>query len=114
MRSTTTLLLLLLALLAAGCGSDDGGSAASPDEPVSAPAQHNTEEPVDPAVCERLSRRLVGRSLDKAMSMARAARCVLRVVSEDGRGLPVTEDYSTSRINVRVEAGKVAEVAGLF
>jgi len=114
MRPATTLLLLLLALVAAGCGSDEGEPAASPDQPVSAPAQHDTEEPVDPAVCERLSRRLVGRSLDKAMSMARTARCVLRVVSQDGRGLPVTEDYSTSRINVRVEAGKVAEVAGLF
>ena len=114
MRATTTLLLLLLALVAAGCGSDEGGSAASPDQPVSAPAQQHPEAPVDPAVCERLSRRLAGRSLDKAMSMARAARCVLRVVSQDGRALPVTDDYSTSRINVRVEAGNVAEVTGLF
>ena len=117
MRLTTSLLVLLIALVAGACGSAEGGSAAGPDQPVQAPANHNSGEPVepvDPAVCKRLSRRLLGRPLEGAQSMARDARCALRVVSQDGHDLPVTEDFSRSRINVRVESGKVTEVTGLF
>jgi hypothetical protein len=114
MRLTTSLMVLLLALVAAGCGSAEG-AAVNPDQPVQAPAQQDaTVEPVDPAVCERLSRRLVGRTLADAQASARKARCALRVVSQDGQDLPVTEDFSPGRINVRVEAGKVTAVTGLF
>jgi type IV pilus biogenesis protein CpaD/CtpE len=103
---TTSLLVVVIALVAAAC--------ADPEQPVQAPARHDTAEPSDPAACKRLSRRLVGRSLEEAQSMAREARCALRVVSQDGQDLPVTEDFSHSRINVRVESGQVTEVAGLF
>jgi hypothetical protein len=117
MRLTTSLLVLMVALAGAACASTEGESAVDPDQPVQAPAQHDTVgavEPVDPAVCERLSRRLAGRPLDRAQSLARKARCALRVVSRDGQDLPVTEDFSRSRINVRVASGKVTEVAGLY
>lgn len=113
MRLTTSLLVLLLALAAAGCGSAEGEPSADPDQPVQAPAQHDAVKAVDPAVCERLSRRLVGRPLDDARSMVREARCALRVVSQDGHDFPITEDFSPSRINVRVASGKVTEVTGL-
>jgi hypothetical protein len=117
MRLTTSLLVLLAALAAAACGSTAGGSAADPDRPVQAPAPHDVVgavELTDPAVCRRLSRRLGGRRLVDAQSLAREARCALRVVSQDGQDLAVTEDFSPSRINVRVESGKVTGVTGLF
>ena len=38
----------------------------------------------------------------------------LRVVRLDGEGLAVTDDYSESRINVAVDAGRVTKVTGLF
>jgi hypothetical protein len=46
--------------------------------------------------------------------MAEEPGCVLRVVSEDGRSLPVTEDFDPSRINVRVAGGRVTENLGLY
>jgi hypothetical protein len=114
MRLTTALPLLVVALVAAACGDVESEPAANPDQPVQAPARQDTVEAADPAVCKRLSRRLAGRRLEEARSLAREARCALRVVSQDGQDLPVTEDFSRSRINVRVESGRVAEVTGLF
>jgi hypothetical protein len=112
--------LFALALAIAACGeADEPVSGADPDQPVQAPADTSppggpAAEPASPARCRRVSRRLVGRQLGAAHSIARKAGCALRVVVEDGRSLPVTEDFSRSRINVRIEDGEVAGVAGLF
>jgi hypothetical protein len=114
MRLVTALLVLALAV--AACGSaEDEPAAADPDQPVEAPARHDTvATPADPAACKRLSRHLAGRSLEAARSQAAEAKCALRVVSLDGEDLAVTDDFSRSRINVRVESGRVAAVTGLF
>jgi hypothetical protein len=116
MMRPTPWLLVMLALGLAACGdAEPPEPAADPDQPVQAPARHEpTGPPPDPAACERLSRRLPGRGVDEAEALAREARCALRVVERDGRSLPVTEDFSESRINVRVRDGVVTEVAGLF
>ncbi len=108
-------LLVLLALLA-GCGEDDDAAApADPDTPVtSPPVQDPVAAPADPATCQRLSRRVEGWSLERARARAERARCPLRVVKLDGEGLAVTDDYSESRINVVVEAGRIVKVSGLF
>ena len=113
MRLATALLVLTLAV--AACGSADEPAAAGPDQPVQAPARHDAvTPPANPAACKRLSRQLAGRSLEEARSAARKARCALRVVSLDGADLAVTDDFSRSRINIRVESGRVADVTGLF
>jgi hypothetical protein len=116
MRSTPWLTVALaLGLAACGDAEPPERPAAEPDQPVQAPARHEPAgPPPDPAACERLSRRLPGRSLDDAEALARRARCALRVVAVDGRDLAVTDDFSETRINVRVRDGAVSDVTGLF
>lgn len=108
-------LLVVLALLA-GCGEeDDSAGPARPDTPVSSTPQPDpVAKPADPAACQRLSRRVEGWSLERARARAERVRCPLRVVKLDGEQLAVTDDYSESRINVVVDAGRITKVAGLF
>ena len=108
--------ILLLIALFAGCGdADESAAPARPDTPVSStPGPEPVGKPADPAACERLSRRLEGWSLERARARAERERCPLRVVRLDGEGLAVTDDYSESRINVAVDAGRVTKVTGLF
>jgi hypothetical protein len=108
--------ILLLVALFAGCGeADESAAPARPDTPVSSTPQPDpVAQPADPAACERLSRRLEGWSLNRARARAERDRCPLRVVERDGEQLAVTDDYSESRINVRVDAGRVTRVTGLF
>jgi hypothetical protein len=49
-----------------------------------------------------------------AEALARRRGFVLRVVERDGEQLAVTEDFSTSRINVAVRDGRVTRVDGFF
>jgi hypothetical protein len=116
MRRLLPLAALALMLVVVGCGeANESVPAADPEQPVQAPAdQVATPAPAAPKHCKRVSRRLVGRSVGAARSIARKARCSLRVVIEDGRNLPVTEDFSRSRINVRVDDGEIVEVVGRF
>jgi hypothetical protein len=84
-----------------------------PDQSVPGAAAHRrTAGPS--ASLPRVSRRLPGHSLAAAHAIAAEARCPLRVVIQDGRGLPVTEDFSASRINVGVDDTRVSEIVGLF
>lgn len=108
--------ILFLVALFAGCGeTDDAAAPAAPDTPVTAPAvQDPVAQPADPAACERLSRRLEGWPIERARTRAERERCPLRVVERDGEQLAVTDDFSESRINVRVDAGRVTKVTGLF
>jgi pimeloyl-ACP methyl ester carboxylesterase len=90
-------------------------SRTSSNAATSAPARRsNPAAAADPATCRRLSRRLRGRRLADAMALARKANCAVRVVERDGHQLVVTEDFSPTRINVKVSAGSVTEVAGLY
>jgi hypothetical protein len=110
------LCILLLIALFAGCGeADESAEPARPDTPVSStPGPDPVAKPADPAACERLSRRLEGLALERARARAERGRCPLRVVERDGEQLAVTDDYSESRINVAVDAGRVTKVTGLF
>jgi hypothetical protein len=115
LRAALLVALVVAAAAAAGCGEDRGfGAAEDPDARVHAPVQRSTRPPADRATCRRLSRRLPGRRLARAAAMARKARCALRVVIRDGRDLPVTEDFSRSRVNVAVTSATVVRVVGLF
>jgi len=55
----------------------------------------------------------VGKSLDDARALAVSRTLQLRVVGEDGRCDVITDDLSTSRINVYLEGGTVV-AAGAF
>jgi hypothetical protein len=56
---------------------------------------------------------IVGRSVDEAASVLEEAGLTLRVVIEDGEALAVTEDFSTSRVNVEVADGVVVAVVSV-
>jgi hypothetical protein len=117
MRVFVTAATILAGLALAACGGDEpaaAGPAPDPDRAVSAPARRSTAPPSDPAACRDLSRQLPGRPLAEATDLAQTAGCAIRVVARDGRDLPVTEDYSETRINVRVRAGVIEDVTGLF
>jgi hypothetical protein len=109
-------LLWLLPLVLAACGeAGEPVAVPSPEQPVQSRAEHPREPAARPPTsCRRVSRRLVGRQLPAAERIAAKARCPLRVVIQDGKSLPVTEDFSPDRINVRVDRGEVTEVLGLF
>jgi hypothetical protein len=114
-----SLLALALTLALVACGEAEGGGSrpaepvAAPEEPVSAPARHGATPPA-PRACGRLARRLVGRTLKAARSLAEERRCPLRVAIEDGERLALTEDFNPNRINVRVDGGQVTRVLGLY
>jgi hypothetical protein len=115
MRCLTCAIVVALGL--AACGeADEPASTAGPDTPVQAPAKPAppATTPAPKADCKRLSRRLVGRRWVEAELMARKRRCPLRTAIRDGRNLALTEDFSPSRINVRVDDGVVTEIVGLF
>jgi hypothetical protein len=70
----------------------------------------------DPAIADALSRvgaalertravglQLVGLQLDDARELATQSGCHLRVVRRDGKGLAVTANLDTRRINVETE-----------
>jgi hypothetical protein len=56
----------------------------------------------------------VGLETGAAGDLARIRGFAFRVVERDGEPLAVTEDFSTSRLNVAVADGRVTRVVGLF
>ena len=114
MRRAVPVLLAFAAL--AGCGDDEERAAApgGPDAPVSS----GSVEPSAPATpptpsrtCKRLGHRLVGATLPSATARAERRGCPLRVAVLDGEPQILTEDFSPSRINVRVRDDAVTGVA---
>ena len=106
---------LLAAVALAGCGDGEQPAAApDPDRPVSPqdadPAAPGAEPPASAKACARLGRRLVGEALPDATARAAQRRCPLRVAIRAGVRQALTEDFSPSRINVRVEEGVVTGV----
>ncbi|WP_022930087.1 hypothetical protein [Patulibacter americanus] len=59
------------------------------------------------------ARELEGRPLAEAQATAKARGCSVRVARRDGEDLMVTQDLSTSRINVEVTDGRVTRVLGV-
>jgi hypothetical protein len=105
--------IALAAVALAGCGEDERRAATgSPDDPVSsAPDPAAPAAPAaSPKTCKRLSRRLVGMGLPAAHKRAAQKRCAVRVAVQDGEPQALTEDFSPSRINVRVRRGVVTGV----
>jgi hypothetical protein len=77
-----------------------------PIEPLPAEPPAGVPEPVDQFG-------IVGLAVDEATKVLDAEGLTLRVVIEDGVGLAVTEDFSTSRVNVEVADGAVVAVVSI-
>jgi hypothetical protein len=77
-----------------------------PVEPL--PAEPPTEVP---APIDQYG--IVGRSVDEAAKVLDTEGLTLRVVIEDGEALVVTDDFSTSRVNVEVAEGVVVAVVSI-
>ncbi len=56
---------------------------------------------------------IVGLGVDEATKVLDAEGLTLRVVIEDGEALAVTEDFSTSRVNVEIADGVVVAVVSI-
>jgi hypothetical protein len=111
---------LLLPLLAA-CGSDDVTvtPGAGPEAPAPAPsatpaycglkpegqAERTQDGMTFPATAEYL-----GKSLGEAEKLAAGRKLTVRVVGEDGECRAVTDDLSSTRVNVYIEKGVVTAV----
>lgn len=59
------------------------------------------------------TQRLLGIPVKDAKNICERAGCKLRVTKEDKQPLLGTCEYDTSRVNVRVKNGKIAEIKGI-
>lgn len=89
----------------------DGGVVATTLDPNQEPPDLEPGEV--PAFCASVkaaTAEVVGLSLADAESAAQAAGCSIRVVEEDGEPLPVTQDFSPTRIGVATEDEEIVRV----
>jgi hypothetical protein len=97
-----------------------------PVEPVPAPEPMPVEPvpgtepggspgaPTEPAVFDTTQLELaVGTSLDEFTKLAESLGATVRIVQQDGTALAVTEDYSTTRVNVAVEGSTVTAIVNV-
>jgi len=71
-----------------------------------------TQQPTEPQVSDAtlaVAQDVVGMTEEKAQRTVAEAGLVFRVVSRDGEGLAVTDDYSVVRVNATVVDGEVTE-----
>ena len=110
MRRAAAIPLLLVSLLASAALLAASGSAR---EPAVVSVGHPQYCPLhDPDGYN--ARRLIGRRLPRARQIAHAHGCSVRVVKRDGESLPVTEDFSWTRIDVAVNDGRVTGIDGVY
>lgn len=95
----------------------------APPSPVVAPppltSDHGSTEPTPPPVTaedpgvigEVIVAEVVGLREDEAIKVIESAGLHARVVSRDGVSYAVTDDYTTSRINLGIEAGVVRKAS---
>jgi hypothetical protein len=86
----------------------DPGAAVPSDQPIPCPSDKAGGAPGSFD-----ARELEGRTLAQAQAAAKARGCSVRVARRDGEDLMVTQDLSTSRINVEVTDGRVTRVLGV-
>jgi hypothetical protein len=85
----------------------DPGATVPADQPIPCPSDKAGTAGVFDA------RDLEGRTLAEAQATAKARGCSVRVARRDGEDLILTQDLSTSRINVEVTDGRVTRVLGV-
>jgi hypothetical protein len=82
----------------------DPGATVPADQPIPCPSDKaGTAGAFD-------ARELEGRTLAEAQAAAKARGCSVRVARRDGEDLMLTQDLSTSRVNVEVTDGRVTRV----
>ena len=81
------------------------------EEPVESPVDPATEPPV--SVVEADTSGIEGVGVPEATAVLESRGLSLRVVREDGVDLAVTEDFSSSRVNVAVDVGIVTGVVSI-
>ena len=83
------------------------------DEPAPPPADGEDGPPTDvePVVIgDDEAAALIGLTEDEALAAAAERGWEARVVARDGEGFAVTDDYSTGRVNLTIDAGLVVAV----
>jgi hypothetical protein len=90
---------------APGTTTTDPGATVPADQPIPCPSDKAGGAPGSFD-----ARELEGRTLAEAQATAKARGCSVRVARRDGEDLIVTQDLSTSRINVEVTDGRVTRV----
>lgn len=143
MRKAVVPTLAVATLALAGCGGDDEqasvtgtGSAPSTTAPPTftapppstvPPRTAPTPPPSGPVWCPAGkdgsptkdgagsfdARELLGRPVLDAETLARKHSCTVRVIRRDGKDLIRTMDYSSARINVEEQDGKVVALRGV-
>jgi heat shock protein HslJ len=71
-----------------------------------------TQQPSEPQISDAtlaVAQDVIGMTEKKAQSTVEAAGLTYRVVSRDGEGLAVTDDYSVVRVNATIVDGEVTE-----
>jgi hypothetical protein len=58
-------------------------------------------------------RQFIGMTLDEAIECVKLIHNSIRIVEKDGKGMVITRDFNTRRINVSVKDGQIIKLNGI-
>ncbi len=100
---------LLACILLSSCDSSDSNQAIITNPPIE--QRPVVLLPITSADIPNLNLLYVGLSADEAVSVASQQKHIYRVVSIDGKGLAVTEDYVNGRVNATIVKNRVVSIS---
>lgn len=118
-RCSRSFVLVVLALATlGGCGQNaaNGSSSQAPPAPTQ-PHQAGVVHPAHPVWCPMDNvggfdaRSILGLPASQAKAKVEDHGCTWRVTEIDGRGLPVTSDFRSDRVDVSLRQGNVTHVS---
>jgi hypothetical protein len=116
-RRITAALVVLVAASAGGCEASAGPVIHRPSRPLydrAATCEKNPRRPPNwPCAADFDLRRLLGLTMTAASTRAKEHALRLRVVEHDGKGLVVTDDALSNRVDVAVVKGIVTAIRGI-
>jgi len=114
-KLATISVILFIPLLINSCDSDDGGASDGSSAGGGLVDAPNDQDPVvtlpiTAADVPNLKLLYLGKTREQAFAISAAQKHDLRIVSIDGEGLPVTEDFVIGRINVSLENNIITSI----